>query len=187
MVAHNEMFKGVRFGQFDTYKELSRSMQKHIPRSNEEIVYLCVGTDRSTGDSLAPLIGSMLVENGYTNVIGTIDDPCHAVNLDEKIKLIPEGKTVIAIDAALGGSDSVGKINFNSGKLQAGKGVGKDLTPVGDFHVVGIVNIAGFMEYMVLQNTRLSLVMQLAREIVSSIELTFPLIQADNTKLTVVK
>ena len=29
-------------------------------------------------------------------------------------------------------------------------------------HVMGIVNISGFMEYMILQNTRLSLVMKMA-------------------------
>lgn len=36
-------------------------------------------------------------------------------------------------------------------------------------HIVGIVNISGFMEYIILQNTRLSLVMRMADTISSGI------------------
>jgi hypothetical protein len=34
-------------------------------------------------------------------------------------------------------------------------------------HIVGVVNVGGFMEYLVLQNTRLSLVMRMA-EVIST-------------------
>jgi len=40
--------------------------------------------------------------------------------------------------------------------------VNKDLPPVGDIHMTGIVNVGGFMEYFVLQNTRLNLVVKMA-------------------------
>ncbi|MNJ05080.1 hypothetical protein D3C73_1661750 [compost metagenome] len=36
-------------------------------------------------------------------------------------------------------------------------------------HITGIVNVGGFMEYFVLQNTRLSLVMDLAELIAKAI------------------
>ena len=46
--------------------------------------------------------------------------------------------------------------------MKPGAGVNKDLPPVGDIHLTGIVNVGGFMEYFVLQNTRLSIVFHMA-------------------------
>ncbi|MGH2168427.1 DUF1256 domain-containing protein, partial [Enterococcus faecalis] len=48
-------------------------------------------------------------------------------------------------------------------------GVKKDLPPVGDIHITGIVNISGFMEFTVLQNTRLNLVLKMAKLIAAGI------------------
>ena len=39
-----------------------------------------------------------------------------------------------------------------------GAGVNKDLPPVGDLYITGVVNVGGFMDYLVLQNTRLYLI-----------------------------
>jgi putative sporulation protein YyaC len=50
-----------------------------------------------------------------------------------------------------------------------GAGVNKDLPPVGQLHITGIVNVGGYMEYMILQNTRLNLVMRLADVIVGGL------------------
>ncbi|MGB4008573.1 MAG: DUF1256 domain-containing protein, partial [Bacillota bacterium] len=36
-------------------------------------------------------------------------------------------------------------------------------------HITGIVNVGGFMEYLVLQNTRLSLVIRMAEAIAGGI------------------
>jgi len=105
---------------------------------------------------------------GY-EVLGTLDDPLHAVNLEERISEIDKKKTIVAIDACLGYSTSVGRIDIDKGPLRPGAGVYKELPPVGDLHIKGIVNVGGFMEYMVLQNTRLSLVMKMADEIVQAI------------------
>ena len=46
----------------------------------------------------------------------------------------------------------------------------KKLPAVGDLHIHGIVNLNGFMEFFVLQNTRLSLVMKMADVIAQSIK-----------------
>ena len=44
-----------------------------------QVVFLCIGTDRSTGDSLGPLIGSKLAAEvtGDVTVIGTLEHPVH--------------------------------------------------------------------------------------------------------------
>ena len=53
-----------------------------------QVVFLCIGTDRSTGDSLGPLIGSRLEAEEISNVvvIGTLEHPVHAVNLDRTLE-----------------------------------------------------------------------------------------------------
>lgn len=135
-----------------------------------EFIILCIGTDRSTGDSLGPLVGTKLLELGFKGkVYGTLEEPVHAVNLQETIDKIQNEHHkpfIIAIDACLGRTESVGYISIKEGPLQPGTGVNKNLPAIGDLQIIGIVNIGGFMEYMVLQNTRLSLVMKMA-EIIS--------------------
>jgi putative sporulation protein YyaC len=150
---------------------LSQEINSLILNENiryEDIVILCVGTDRSTGDCLGPLVGEKLKKNCFlkdANIFGTLNDPVHAKNLNESIDHIYYNFTnplVIAIDASLGKSENIGKVNLFKGSLFPGAGVNKNLKPVGDISITGIVNVSGFMEYIVLQNTRLSLVMQMA-------------------------
>ncbi|OPX88294.1 MAG: hypothetical protein A4E53_02076 [Pelotomaculum sp. PtaB.Bin104] len=147
-----------------------------IDRGRPKIL-LCIGTDRSTGDCLGPLIGSRINnwEQNFFTVYGTLDQPVHASNLQEKLKEIYEtyiDPFIIAIDACLGKIESVGCVNLGYGSLQPGAGVNKDLPPVGEIHITGIVNVGGFMEYLVLQNTRLNLVMRLADVIAGGLKKT---------------
>ncbi len=142
--------------------------------ANQPIVIFCIGTDRSTGDCLGPLIGTKISEKGLSHfhVYGTLDEPIHAVNLQEKIDEINQKYSnpfIIGIDACLGRLKSVGSITIGEGPIKPGAGVNKELTPVGDMHITGIVNVSGFMEFFVLQNTRLSLVMKIANTISSGI------------------
>ncbi len=143
-------------------------------RLYNDIVILCIGTDRSTGDCLGPLVGYKLKLIQYSNVYvyGTLDNPVHAKNLCEvleQIKAKHDRPFIIAIDACLGKTDRVGRINIGKGPLKPGAGVNKSLPEVGHIHIVGVVNISGFMEYLILQNTRLSLVMRMADTISSGI------------------
>lgn len=108
-------------------------------------------------------------------MLGTLNDPVHALNLHDRVKTIPPDHTVIAIDSALGNYHSIGKIIIDSGPLYPGAGVGKKLGAHGDYHITGIVNIGGFMEYFILQNTRLSLVMDMVELTVQEIETCLPL------------
>ena len=146
-------------------------LNRFPPEQIQRLVYLCIGTDRSTGDCLGPLVGSMLVEAGIPGhrVHGTLAEPVHAANLSARLEagLLPGGEPplVIAVDACLGQARSVGSITLGPGALRPGAGVQKDLPPVGDIYVTGTVNVGGFMEYFVLQNTRLSLVVEMARVI----------------------
>lgn len=135
--------------------------------AHRPIVVVCVGTDRSTGDALGPLIGTSLSKyrSPHFSLYGTLEEPVHAMNLDDTLIEINRRyhkPFVIGIDACLGQVSSVGSIQVGMGPVRPGAGVNKELPPVGDIHVTGIVNVGGFMEYFVLQNTRLHLVMKMA-------------------------
>lgn len=140
----------------------------------QDIVFVCIGTDRSTGDSLGPLVGSRLLKYNFSDIhlYGTLDQPVHAMNLEETLRQIHEtyyNPYIIGIDACLGQTASVGCIQVGNGPLKPGAGVKKELPDVGSIHITGIVNVGGFMEYFVLQNTRLSLVMNMAEIVAKGI------------------
>ncbi|WP_019536862.1 spore protease YyaC [Paenibacillus ginsengihumi] len=152
----------------DRISEVLRQIPAHRP-----IVLICVGTDRSTGDSLGPLVGTQLKKYNIQglHLYGTLDHPVHAMNLNDTLTIVHQhynNPFIIAVDACLGQLTSVGCIQLGSGPVKPGAGVNKELPPVGDIHVTGIVNVGGFMEYFVLQNTRLSLVMSMAEVISKS-------------------
>ena len=129
------------------------------------IILMCIGTDRSTGDSLGPLVGEKLGKFcPYAKVLGNLAEPVHAGNLAKVLQEIEDSYKnpfIIAIDASLGRSQNVGTIKIAPGALKPGAGVNKTLPEVGDFHITGVVNVGGFMEYLVLQNTRLFTVMRM--------------------------
>ena len=138
-----------------------------IVNSSRPIIILCIGTDRSTGDSLGPLVGNKLkfLIRNKVHIYGSLECPVHAKNLCETIDEINYTYTnpyIIAIDACLGSLQNVGKIVVEEKPLRPGAAMNKDLPPVGDLSITGIVNISGAFEFMVLQNTRLYTVMLLA-------------------------
>lgn len=161
--------------------DLVNEISSRLPNDPSKIYFVCVGTDRSTGDSLGCFVGTMLESKGYRNIVGSIDDPLHAVNLKERTSSIPEDAFVVAIDACLGRRENVGRVLFYEGSLHPGAGVNKKLDPVGDFTIMGVVNISGYMEYSVLQNTRLKVVLDLAHEIVESILVAVTISKGDVT------
>ena len=146
---------------------LHELVDKGIKNGCKSVVFVCIGTDRSTGDSLGPLIGYKIGSMRYKNVFihGNLENPVHAKNIDEVMKQINEQYNkpfIIAIDACLGRMDHVGYITVGEGSIKPGSGVNKDLIPVGDMYITGIVNFGGFMDFLVLQNTRLNIVMKMA-------------------------
>lgn len=151
-------------------KALSDLLAKYDYK-NREIVLICIGSDRATGDCLGPIIGHklQLYENRKKNngfhVYGTLEKPVHAKNLEASIQYIQiyhPDSLIIAIDASLGAASHVGFITLGEGSLCPGVGVDKNLPAVGDIFITGIVNLSGFSGQMLLQTTHLHLVMQLA-------------------------
>lgn len=149
-------------------REMTQHLCEKLPFTERPIVLVCIGSDRSTGDSLGPLTGSLLTERRLSqlHVYGTLENPVHAKNLIEtldKIKTSHQNPFIIAIDACLGRVQNVGTVIIGDGPLLPGSALGRELPPVGDFHMTGIVNVSGFMELSVLQSTRLHVVMKIAK------------------------
>lgn len=158
---------------YDFGKQLFRMItsDKH---PGQPLVFLCIGSDRATGDSLGPIIGQKLIKRHSRNlhVYGTLEQPVHAKNLEMTLKDIHMyfmNPYIIAIDASLGKASHIGYFTLAEGPLKPGAGVGKTLPPVGNLHITGIVNLSGVMEHSLLQTTRLHTVMLLADDICDGI------------------
>ncbi|MDS9471841.1 spore protease YyaC [Sporosarcina pasteurii] len=158
--------------------KLSNVFLQSIPFQYENIVFLCIGTDRSTGDALGPLTGSHLSElkTFPFPVIGTLETPLHALNLEQQIEELQNNNPeafIVAIDACLGKGTSIGQFLFQHEPLKPGQAVGKTLPLVGDVSIKGVVNVAGFMEHSVLQSTRLHLPYEMSRILSRALQLAY--------------
>ncbi|MDR1773896.1 MAG: spore protease YyaC [Clostridioides sp.] len=140
---------------------------------NDETVVICIGTDKVIGDTLGPIVGTILEKNNFMYpVYGTLDKPIHALNIYEAIEHIKEkhkNANFLAIDACLGSRDSIGNIQLRKGPILPGKGVGKTLPQIGDFSIVGIVDKIEDNRCLSSSNIRLSFIYSIAETIASSI------------------
>jgi len=156
---------------------LRNLLRRFTPASGSFPVVVCVGTDRITGDSLGPLVGTLLQErHPGLPVYGTLAEPLHAANLGERLPAIRQqhaDRPVVAVDSALGESGHVGKICVYRGALRPGSGLNKALPEVGDVHLMGIVDVGYWnaLDYLALQNVRLHLVWEIAKVMVRAIEI----------------
>lgn len=150
------------------------SKLKPMLQRNNDIVFLCIGSDRCTGDSLGPLVGDKIQFLSSHNVFiyGNLESTVNATNLNNvltTIKLNHRNPFIIAIDASLGNSADIGKIIINDEPLYPGKALNKDLPSIGNISIVGIVNISSCFQFTTLQNTRLYIVMKIANTIAKGI------------------
>jgi len=111
-------------------------------------VIVCVGTDKVSGDSLGPMVGNYL-RHRYAvpcPVYGVEGRTVNGVNLERYKAFLDAhyaGVPVIAVDAALGEEDEVGKIRYRVGGVQAGGALGRRNATVGHLAVLGVVGVKG--------------------------------------------
>ena len=136
----------------------------------KEVVFLCIGTDKISGDSLGPCTGTLLKRRGFC-VYGTLGDTVNATNLiSGAARIYREHKDpfIIAIDASLGKKEHIGFITLKKGRLKAGAGVNKDLIPVGDAAITGIVSEYGQNSFDRLVNVPRENVQRMAKLIAAA-------------------
>ena len=152
------------------YYEISNFLKDHI---NEKTLIVCIGTDKCIGDCLGPLVGTLLKKKFFPlEVLGTLDSPIHALNLDKKIteilKKYPDHH-IIAIDACLGDSKSIGEIHTRNEPIHPGKGVGKSLRSVGDASIIAIVDSSENIDSFTSRPIRLNFIMDMSNVIVDAL------------------
>lgn len=148
-------------------RRLSDHIILHLPRKITHVIVICIGTDRSTGDSLGPLTGTYTKRHDlkHLKVYGSLHYPVHAKNLNDYLTYIKQkykGPFIIAIDASLGKQQSIGKLMNGNGPLKPGAALQKMLPDVGHYFMTGVVNIYSNHNFTTLQSTRLSLIHDMA-------------------------
>jgi putative sporulation protein YyaC len=111
-------------------------------------VILCIGSEKICGDSLAPIVGDLLIQkyNLPCFVYGTTE---HSVNgtilvpFTSFIKSTHLNAPVIAVDACLGKAENVGKIRIIKGGVCPKKAVMETAETVGDIGILGVTQKIG--------------------------------------------
>lgn len=144
-------------------------------RDFSSIIFLCIGTDRITGDTYGPLVGHNLKSlyktfGGYSNVkvIGDLETQISNFNITkqiEKIYIDFEKPCIIAIDSAVSKKKQVGSIVVEDKGMYVGKAMNKKDYLVGDVSIKGVVSKDfKFPKYNfnLLQNIPLGMIMKMA-------------------------
>ena len=147
-------------------KKLVNEIKEHI---NTNSIIIWIGTDKCIGDCLGPLVGTILKEDNFPlPVYGTLSEPIHALNIDERlneIKKLHPNAHIIGIDACLGNEEDIGDIRVRNHAISPGKGVGKELPEVGETSIIGIVDTSEYSDLFFSRSIRLSFVMDMAKSI----------------------
>lgn len=117
------------------------AMLRRYNKDNRPLVFVCIGTPTILGDCLGPVVGSVLSKTLPAGIYGTLDEPVHALNLNHTFRSIKKQHQkpfIIAIDAALGNPDQSGYVLLKKGPLFPGKGLGKNLPPIGHIQITGV-------------------------------------------------
>jgi len=112
----------------------------------ENIVILCIGTNKLIGDSVGPIVGqklNRLLENKKNVTI--YGDTKQNLNLKNIEKILQERvytkstSYIITIDAALGPKEMIEKVFISKGKIKIGEALGEGVEYFSDINIKGIV------------------------------------------------
>ncbi len=163
------------FSSFNDYSDqgIYHALSKCNPKTKKPII-ICVGSDMILGDSLGPLVGTMLKKREVSAYIyGTLNFPITAKEVEYAKKYLKEmhpNSISIAIDAAVGNPDDVGLLRVVNRGLKPGLGVEKNLGTIGDISIVGVVAGKSLKNYSLFNMTRLNLIFKMAERIVDGLE-----------------
>ena len=138
-------------------------------------IVVCIGGDLAIGDSLGPLVGSMLrykTQGLGAYIYGTLGSPVTAKEIKYArtfLKQTHPYSQVIAIDAAVGEEGDIGMIKLTDKPLSPGAGAGKKLGTLGDISIMAIVAEKSLVSTSLFNGTRLNLVYSMAEIIAEGV------------------
>ncbi len=139
----------------------------------DSIVFICIGSNKVTGDCLGPLVGSYLKSMYKATVYGDMENPINYQNAEKIMKKVENnngGSLKVIIDSALG--KNIGDIIIDDGKVEIGKGLNKNKNIYGDISIKVVVgknyhnNIKNIQE---LKNKNIEEIDKIAIEVVKMI------------------
>ena len=143
-------------------------------KHNKFPIIVCIGSDLVLGDSLGPLVGTMLIKkNVPAYIYGTLNAPITAKEIlcaKTHLKILHPDSFIVAIDAAVGNSDDIGLIKVSDKGLKPGLGLDKNLGVIGDCSIIGIVAGKSLQNYNLFNLTRLNLIYKMAERIANGVE-----------------
>lgn len=121
-----------------------------MEESLNKILFICIGNSKIIGDSLGPLVGSIILKNKekiekdnnvQIDVIGTINNPLVYSKIETVISKINKNEysKIIIIDSAFGNKNNIGEISINNSIINVGKGLNEGRLLKGDVILKGIV------------------------------------------------
>lgn len=159
-------------GEFEVDSELKFKLYPVVGKLADFPVLLFVGSDKITGDALAPICGTLVKNSGAPCFCyGDLSSPVTAKNIEatvEFIKRVHAGCKIMVVDASVGTASEVGKVRFLEGGIFPGNAVGRNFGEIGDFAIVGVVTTRE--ESGKIAPTRLFSVLAMASEIAGEIE-----------------
>lgn len=144
----------------------------------DEIIFLCVGTDRITGDCFGPLVGTklncLLEKHNYSNIniYGNLEKNISYTNVENILKDINNKGILIVVDSALSKKDNIGQIFIKNGKTTLGRGLGKSKIEIGDISIKAVIakdSKIPTYNFKLLQNISLNSVMNMADVVANGI------------------
>lgn len=150
------------------------SLAREIKEKVVNPIFLCLGTEKVFSDSLGPRVGSLLNEQmekpcfiyGLCNQNITAENLVYCHNF---IRKMHPNSQIIVVDAAVGASEQIGKIQISDGGIVPGAATNKNLPTIGDISIVGIVADKGMADFYTLNSSKEKLVNSVAKFIANSI------------------
>lgn len=126
----------------DSAEQLARYMTEQIGTID---VVVCIGTDKVVCDSLGPIVGTMLNDKMQRPLyIYGLQCRClTALNIADsysRIKELHPNSTILAVDAGVGDSSQIGKVQLSNHGILPGLATNRQLPCIGDIGIVGIVD-----------------------------------------------
>ncbi|MBE7083503.1 MAG: spore protease YyaC [Clostridiales bacterium] len=140
---------------------------------NKKPIFVCIGSDLVLGDSLGPLVGTLLRKKAVRSYIyGTLNYPITSKEVEYArtcVKQMHPNSITIAIDAAVGGAEDIGLVRVLNKGLKPGLGVDKNLGIIGDISIIGVVAEKSLKNYNLFNLTRLNLIYKMAECIANGV------------------
>lgn len=129
------------------YKIFVKELKKNL-NTKDDIVFLCVGSNKVVGDCFGPMVGTKIKKLNLkknVTVIGNMKEPLCANNIKSEISKIDKNSYIVVIDSALS-EYGVEGIYVSSKKMDLGSGINKKIMKIGDISIKGCVGKKKILE-----------------------------------------